>query len=149
MLNQVNLIGRIGQDIEVRYMSSGEAVTNVSLATTEKWKDKNTGEQKESTEWHRLVIYGKLAEIMGQYVKKGDLLFVAGKLKTKKFTDKEGVERYQTEIVVAEMKMLGGKQESTQQSAQPARGNTPPSRTQQPARQMPQSVADLDDDIPF
>lgn len=108
-LNKVMLIGNVGKDPEVRYMPSGDAVTNLSLATTEKYKDKTTGESKEATEWHRVAFFGRLAEIAGEYLKKGSMCYVEGVLRTRKFTDANGIEKYSTEIVANTMKMLGGK----------------------------------------
>lgn len=110
-VNKVILIGNLGKDPETRYMTNGEAVTNITVATTETWKDKATGEKKESTEWHRCVFYRKLAEIAGQYLKKGSQVYIEGSLKTRKWQDKDGQDRYTTEIVADEMKMLGGKRE--------------------------------------
>jgi len=111
MLNQVQIIGHLGRDPETRYLPSGDAVCNFSIATTEKWKDKATGEAKEHTEWHRVGAFGKLAEICGQYLKKGSLAFVQGKIQTRKYTDKDGVEKFSTEIKADQMRMLGGKPE--------------------------------------
>lgn len=108
-LNKVTLIGYLGANPEVRYLPDGTATVSVNLATTEKWKDKITGQVKEQTEWHRLVFYRKLVEIANAYLKKGALIFVEGKLYTNKWTDKNQIERYTTEIVVREMQMLGGK----------------------------------------
>lgn len=107
-LNQVHLIGRCGKDPEVRYMTNGNAVCNVSLATGESWKDKNTGEKVEKTEWHRVVFYGPLAEIVGEYVTKGKQIYIGGKLTTRKWQDKEGKDVYTTEIVCDQMQLLGG-----------------------------------------
>jgi len=115
MLNQAQIIGHLGRDPETRYLPSGDAVTNFSIATTEKWRDKNTGEQKEATEWHRINTFGKLAEIAGQYLKKGSLVFIQGKIVTRKWQDKDGIERYSTEIRADSMKMLGGRPEGDQQ----------------------------------
>ena len=106
-VNKVILVGNLGADPEVRYMSNGEAVANVRLATTESWKDKNSGEKREVTEWHRVVFYRKLAEIVGQYLKKGSSVYVEGRLQTRKYTDKDGVERYATDIIAESMQMLG------------------------------------------
>lgn len=149
MLNQAQIIGHLGKDPETRYLPSGEAVCNFSLATTEKWKDKNTGEQKEATEWHRITTFGKLAEICGQYLKKGSQAFVQGKLVTRKYTDKDGIERYATEIRADNMKMLGARQDG----AQGERSTAPAQRQQRPAAApaaaAPQSFDDMDDDIPF
>ena len=108
-VNKVILIGNLGKDPDVRYMPSGEAVTNITLATTETWKDKSSGEKKEATEWHRVVFFRKLAEIAGQYLKKGSQVYIEGSLKTRKWQDKEGQERYTTEIVADEMRMLGSR----------------------------------------
>jgi len=152
MLNQVQLIGHLGRDPEVRQLPNGGSVANLELATTEKWKDKNTGEQKEATEWHRVTVFERLADICGQYLHKGSLVYVSGKIKTRKYQDKDGVEKFATEIHANEMKMLGGK--GDQQSAPQAQRPTP-----QPARQAPPKPApapakqggfeDMDDDIPF
>src|SRR5690606_20519150 len=108
-LNKTLIIGHLGRDPETRYMPNGEAVTNVAVATTESWKDKNSGEKKELTEWHRITFYRKLAEIAGQYLKKGSAVYIEGRLQTRKWTDKEGVERYTTEIIADTMQMLGGR----------------------------------------
>lgn len=108
-VNKAIIVGNCGRDPETRYTASGEAITNVTLATSETWKDKTSGEKKESTEWHRVVFYRKLAEIAGQYLKKGKTVYIEGKLQTRKWTDKDGVERYTTEIVADTMQMLGGK----------------------------------------
>lgn len=107
-LNRATLIGNLGRDPEVRYLPDGGAVTNVSLATTEKWKDKN-GEQQEKTEWHRVTFFGKLAEVAGEYLKKGAQIFVEGRIVTRKWQDKEGNDKYTTEIHASQMQMLGGK----------------------------------------
>jgi len=111
MLNKVTLIGRLGSDPEVRYMPTGGAVTNVSLATSRRWKDKNTGERREETEWHRIVFFSKLAEIAGEYLKKGSQVYVEGRIQTNKWQDKEGKDRYTTEIIADQMQMLGSKNE--------------------------------------
>lgn len=107
-VNKAIIIGHIGQDPVTRYMPNGEAVTNVSIATTESWKDKNSGEKKELTEWHRITFYRKLAETAGEYLKKGSQVYIEGKLQTRKWTDKDGVEKYTTEIIADSMQMLGG-----------------------------------------
>ncbi len=109
-VNKVIIVGNLGRDPETRYMPSGDALTNIAVATTDKWKDKATGEQKEATEWHRIAFFGKLAEIAGQYLKKGSQVYVEGKLRTRKYTDKDGVEKYSTEIVADTMQMLGSRQ---------------------------------------
>jgi single-strand DNA-binding protein len=108
-LNKVTLIGNLGRDPETRYTPDGAAITNMSIATTSSWKDKSSGEKKEETEWHRLVFYNRLAEIAGEYLKKGSSIYVEGRLKTRKWQDKEGAEKTTTEIVVDQMQMLGGK----------------------------------------
>lgn len=144
-VNKVILLGNLGKDPEVRYAASGDAMCNITLATTDTWKDKTTGEKKEATEWHRVAFFGKLAEIAGQYLKKGSQVYVEGSLRTRKWTDKEGQERYTTEIRADEMKMLGSKTGSSDA----APGATP---GPQPQRQAaPQARADDfgDDDIPF
>jgi single-strand DNA-binding protein len=109
-LNKVMIIGNLGKDPEIRYTADGMAMANFSLATTSSWKDKNTGEKKEETEWHRVAFYGKIAEVIGQYAKKGRPLYVEGRLKTRKWTDKDGVEKYTTEIVGDQMQLLGGRE---------------------------------------
>ena len=111
-VNKVILIGNLGRDPEIRSMTNGDAVCNINLATTETWTDKASGERRESTEWHRVVIYRKLAEIAGQYLKKGSQVYFEGRLRTRKWQDKEGVDRYTTEVEVSEMKMLGRQQDS-------------------------------------
>src|SRR5450830_1108943 len=109
-VNKVIIVGNLGRDPETRYMPNGEAVTNVAVATTESWKDKNSGEKKELTEWHRITFYRKLAEIAGQYLRKGSQVYVEGSLRTRKWTDKDGVEKYSTEIRADQMQMLGSRQ---------------------------------------
>lgn len=153
-LNQVNLIGRVGQDPEIKYMPSGEAVANVSLATSERWKDKQTGEQKEATEWHRLTFYGKLAEIVGQYVTKGSLIYVGGSLRTRKWQDQQGQDRYTTEVKASEMRMLGGKSDNAGGGRDGNNGQPQQQQRQAPQQQQrppqQQSPNDkYDDDIPF
>ena len=129
-LNKVQIIGNCGDDPTIRYMPNGNAVANLTLATSEKWKDKNTGEPKEETEWHRIVAFGKLAEIIGEYVRKGSKLYIEGKLKTRKWTDQQGQEKYTTEIVVdgfsGQMIMLDSKEGGSQsQGAQNNQGYEP------------------------
>lgn len=139
-LNKVHLIGNIGKDPELKYLSNGAAVVNLSLATSSNWKDKATGEKKEETEWHRLTAHGKLAEIIGKYAHKGKSIYVEGRLKTHKWTDKQGVDKYTTEIIVEQMQLLGGREQAgTEHNPEPAKQ----------ASQAPKSAADLDDDIPF
>lgn len=108
-VNKVILIGNLGKDPETRYMPSGEAVTNITLATTDTWKDKNSGEKREATEWHRVVFFRKLAEIASQYLRKGSQVYIEGSLKTRKWQDQSGQDRYTTEVVADEMKMLGSR----------------------------------------
>ncbi|PWD85840.1 single-stranded DNA-binding protein [Ignatzschineria cameli] len=106
-INKVILVGRLGQDPDVRYTAAGSAVTTISVATSESWKDRNTGQQQERTEWHRVVFFGRLAEIAGQYLRKGSQVYVEGSLRTNKYTDKKGIERYSTDINANELQMLG------------------------------------------
>ncbi len=142
-VNKVILVGHLGQDPEVRSMPSGSSVANLSLATNEQWRDKNTGEQQERTEWHRLALFGRLAEIAGQYLRKGAPVYVEGRLRTRKWQDRDGHDRYSTEIVVNELQMLGGRGSTSQ--ADPDRP-APPAESRDPASRpdMP-----FDDDIPF
>jgi single-strand DNA-binding protein len=120
-INKVILVGNVGQDPETKFMPNGNAVTNLTLATSETWKDKNTGENKEKTEWHRITLYQRLAEIAGEYVKKGAKLYIEGKLQTRSW-EQDGVKRYATEIIASEMQMLDsrGSQSGTQSSGKPA-----------------------------
>lgn len=122
-VNKVILVGNLGRDPETRYMPNGDAVTNIAVATTESWKDKNTGEKKELTEWHRITFYRKLAEIAGQYLKKGSQVYVEGRLQTRQYTDKDGVERYTTEIIADMMQMLGLRQAGGDDQQRPAQTN--------------------------
>ena len=145
MLNKVILIGRLGKDPETRYMPNGEAVCNFSVATSESWKDQS-GQQQERTEWHNITMYRRLAEIAGQYLEKGSQVYLEGKIQSRKYTDKNGVERTAYDIIANEMKMLGGGN-----SEQPAQGETPtPPRRQAPAAPAaPVDGSDESDDIPF
>lgn len=138
MLNKAQIIGRVGKDPEVRYLTSGDAVVNISLATTEKWKDKSTGESKEATEWHRVNFFGRLAEIAGEYVQKGTLLYVEGKIKTRKWTDKDGVEKYSTEIIGETMKLLSSRGDGQPRQQAP-----------KPEQNHGGGFDDMADDIPF
>lgn len=154
-VNKVILVGNLGKDPEIRYMTNGDAVANVTIATSESWKDKASGEKKEITEWHRLVFYRKLAEIVGQYLKKGSTVYVEGRIRTRKWQDKEGQERYTTEIEVSEMQMLGGRQSASSAGGEAEYGGSMPSsapsggsRAAAPAKKAP-SFEDMDDDIPF
>lgn len=144
-LNKVHLIGRIGRDPEVKYMQSGDAVVNMSLATSETWKDKKTGEKKEATEWHNIVMYGRLAEIAGEYLQKGSLIYVEGKIKTRKWQDKDGNDRYTTEIQCNEMRMLGSKGDG----GGSREGNNGYDRRPQQQRTSSQPAMDDEEDIPF
>jgi len=151
-VNKVILVGRLGKDPETRYMTNGEAVTNVSLATSENYKDKS-GEKQERTEWHNLVFYRRLAEIAGEYLKKGAQIYVEGRIQTRKWQDKEGKDRYTTEIIVNEMKMLGSKTgggsfEVVENESAPAARSAPvPKPAAAPAAKG--NFDNFDDDIPF
>jgi single-strand DNA-binding protein len=144
-VNKVILIGNLGRDPEVRTFTNGDKIANVALATTEKWKDKQTGETREATEWHRLVFGGKLADIAAQWLKKGAQIYIEGSIKTRKYTDKDGVEKYATEIRVIEMKMLGSRPEGAGAGAPAAAPKAAPA----PARQQSNGFDSMDDDIPF
>ncbi|SEQ86117.1 single-strand DNA-binding protein [Nitrosomonas sp. Nm51] len=146
-VNKVILIGNLGRDPETRYMSSGDAVTNISLATTEVWKDKN-GEKQEKTEWHRVTFYRKLAEIAGEYLKKGRSVYVEGRLETRKWTDKNGMERYTTEIIATDMKMLGSRAGSDSFDSSDSEANEPTSGRSTYNRNN-NGFDDMEDDIPF
>lgn len=159
-LNKVEIIGNLGNDPEIRYMPSGGAVANLSIATTESWKDKTTGEKKEQTEWHRVVIFGKLAEIAGEYLRKGSKVFIEGSLRTRKWQDQAGVERYTTEINVGmngRMLMLSHANDnqqggSQQQQRQQFSGGGQKQRQATGQQQKPsgnEPPMDFDDDIPF
>lgn len=138
-LNRVFVAGHLGRDPEVRYMADGKAVANVSIATSDAWTDKASGEKKESTEWHRVTFYGKTAEIAGQYLKKGSAAMVEGKLKTRKWQDKEGNDRYTTEIVADRLHFLSGKTGTDE----------PQSEAPTPAKKPAGKFDDMEDDIPF
>ena len=140
-INKVILVGNLGADPDTRYMPSGSAVTNISVATTKSWKDKNSGDQQERTEWHRVAFFGRLAEISAEYLRKGSQVYIEGELRTRKWQDREGRDRWTTEIVASDMQMLGGRQDSTASAPMPARG-----AAESPA---PTGTDDLDDDIPF
>ena len=149
-INKVIIVGNLGRDPENRYLPSGEQVTSIAIATTDRWRDKATGEQKEQTEWHRISFFGKLAEIAGQYLKKGSQVYVEGRIRTRKYTDREGIERYATEIIGDTMQMLGSKQDG---SAQPAGTKRPAQRNsyaeaKQTGRRNNPPANDPDDDIP-
>ena len=159
-VNKVILVGNIGQDPETRFSGSGAAITNASIATSESWKDKQTGQQQERTEWHRVVFFNRLGEIAGEYLKKGSKVYVEGSLRTRKWQDKSGQDKYTTEIVANEMQMLdsrgagqpgGGGQMDQQQQYGGPQASAP--QAQQPQSQQPVAAAagadDWDDDIPF
>jgi single-strand DNA-binding protein len=171
MLNKVMLIGNLGADPEVRYMTSGDAVTNITLATSRRWKDKQSGERREHTEWHRVVFFRRLAEVAGEYLRKGSQVYIEGRIQTRKWQDQNGQDRYTTEIVADEMQMLGSRSGGTAnfgdnaqqggysapQAQQPASAPQPSSAPQSPAAPQAQSANtpppaaydDFDDDIPF
>ena len=150
-VNKVILVGRLGKDPETRYMTNGEAVTNVSLATSENWKDKS-GEKQEKTEWHNLTFYRRLAEIAGEYLKKGSMIYVEGKLATRKWQDKEGKDRYTTDIIVNEMQMLSSKSGSSSFEVvdKPTASAAAPAASKPvPATAKAGGFDNFDDDIPF
>ncbi|MDE2614145.1 MAG: single-stranded DNA-binding protein [Burkholderiales bacterium] len=153
-VNKVILVGNLGRDPEVRYAPSGSAICNVTIATSRNWKDKTSGERQEETEWHRVVFYDRLAEIAGEYLKKGRPVYVEGRLKTRKWTDKDGVEKYTTEIIAQEMQLLGSREgggmsdeggSAAPRSAPAARSAPAPKPAAKPAT----GFDDMDDDIPF
>ena len=154
-VNRVTILGNLGNDPEVKYTASGSAITNLTVATSESWNDKATGEKKENTEWHRVVLFGKLAEVAGEYLRKGSQVYIEGQLRTRKWTDNAGVEKYTTEVVVGMngvMQMLGGKQDGKPKQ-QGGWGQPQQPKPQQQSKPAP-SVAnepptDFDDSIPF
>lgn len=161
-VNKVIIVGNLGRDPEIRYMSNSEAVTNITVATTENWKDKHTGEKKELTEWHRVIFYRKLAEIVSQYLKKGSQIYVEGRLQTRKWIDKDGVEKYTTEIIADNMQMLGNRHslnnnsginiEDYNNSTIVARQNSSTDLSRSTTTVSPRpslNTTDVDDDIPF
>lgn len=144
-VNKVILIGNLGRDPELRYAPSGTAICNISLATTSAWKDKSTGERKEETEWHRVVFYDKLAEVVAKYAKKGKPLYIEGRLKTRKWQDKDGKDVYTTEVIADNMQLLGGRDDSGDSAGAPAPAPAPrPAPAPSPKGNFPD-----DDDIPF
>jgi len=156
-VNKVILVGNLGRDPEVRYSPDGAAICNVSIATTSNWKDKTSGERREETEWHRVVFYNRLAEIAGEYLRKGRPVYVEGRLKTRKWQNKEGVDQYTTEIVADQMQMLGGREggegaamagDGASAAPRPASRAQPATRPAAPAAGGA-NLADMDDDIPF
>lgn len=162
-INKVILVGNLGQDPEVRYLPSGGAITTISIATTESWKDKQTGQQQDRTEWHRVVFFNRLAEIAGEYLKKGSQVYIEGKLQTRKWQDQSGQDRYTTEIVANEMQMLGGRANPVGMGgqdfqSQPAANFAQHNQATSSASPSPQSASkatpapamdQFDDDIPF
>ena len=161
-VNKVIIVGNLGRDPEIRYMPSGDAIANIAVATSYKSKDRNTGEQKELTEWHRISFFGRLAEIVGQYLKKGSSVYVEGRLQTRKYTDKDGVEKYATDIIAEQMQMLGGRQGmggdsmddggGSYENSRPAAPAPRPQQQAPAARPAPKpapNFSDMDDDIPF
>lgn len=154
-VNKVIVLGNLGTDPEVRYMPSGGAVVNLSIATTSQWKDKSSGERREKTEWHRVVLYNRLAEVAGEYLRKGRSVYIEGRLETRKWQDKDGTDRYSTEIIGDQMQMIGGRDGGG--SGDGSKGYPSGSSNRQQQDQDQQSamassgggVADLDDDIPF
>ncbi len=166
-VNKVILIGNLGKDPEVRYAPSGSAICNITLATSRNWKDKTSGERQEETEWHRVVFFDRMAEVAGEYLKKGKSVYIEGRLKTRKWTDKEGVDKYTTEVMADRMEMLGSREgggggggdegygESAAPRAEAPRRSAPPPRAPAPAPRpapAPKSSTgfdDMDDDIPF
>ncbi|CAN7497218.1 single-stranded DNA-binding protein [Acidovorax sp. LjRoot74] len=151
-VNKVIIVGNLGRDPEMRTFPSGDQVANVTVATTDKWKDKQSGEMKEATEWHRVIFNGRLAEIAGQYLRKGSQVYVEGSLRTRKWTDQSGVEKYSTEIRADSLQMLGGRPDGASAPTTAARPAPPPQR-QAPAPAPRGSTGsgfdDMDDDIPF
>ena len=161
-INKVILIGNLGRDPEVRRTPNGAAICNMSLATTRNWKDKNTGERQEETEWHRVVLYDRLAEVAGEYLRKGRSAYVEGRLKTRKWTDKDGIEKYTTEIIADTLQLLGGREGMggpggeegaggggySRPAARPAAPAARPAAPA-PAAKSPSGFDDIDDDIPF
>ncbi len=159
-VNKVIIVGNLGRDPETRYLPSGDAVSNINVATTDRYKDKATGEMKEATEWHRISFFGKLAEIAGQYLKKGSQVYVEGSLRTRKYTDKDGIEKFATEIRGETMQMLGGRQGmggpshdgggyAPRQAPAARPAAAPAARPAPAAKPAPSSFDDMDDDIPF
>ncbi len=162
-INKVIIVGNLGQDPEVRFMANGDPVANFTVATSESWKDKQTGEQKEKTEWHRIVIYKRLAEIAGEYLKKGSKVYLEGKLQTRKWQNQQGQDQYTTEIVCHEMQMLDGKPQGAQQQGGYQQQQAPRQQPQQGGYQQPNKLPTMaeqeqqgynpnqqfDDSIPF
>ncbi|OTP83232.1 single-stranded DNA-binding protein [Gilliamella apicola] len=155
-INKVILIGHLGQDPEVRYMPNGNAVANFNIATSESWKDKQTGETRDRTEWHRVVVFGKLAEIAGEYLKKGTQVYIEGQLQTRKWQDQSGQDRYTTEVVInplgGTLQMLGSRENSAddrERSTQNTASRQPNKNAPAPQPKAPEPPMDFDDDIPW
>jgi single-strand DNA-binding protein len=151
-VNKVIIVGNLGADPEVRHTGGGTCVTNMRVATSEQWTDKQSGEKQERTEWHRIVLFGRLAEIAGEYLKKGRQVYVEGSLRTDKYTDKQGVERYTTDIIASDLQLLGGNTGGETNGQQPPRQNSgikPGSRQQSASQRKSEPPVDDSDDIPF
>ncbi len=154
-VNKVILIGNLGKDPEVRYAPSGSAICNITLATSRQWKDKTSGERQEETEWHRVVFFDRMAEVAGEYLKKGKSVYIEGRLKTRKWTDKEGVDKYTTEVMADRMEMLGSREGGgggggEETAAAPRSAPAPrPAPVSKPAAKSATGFDDMDDDIPF
>lgn len=152
-VNKVIIVGNLGNDPETKYMPSGSAVTNLSVATNESWKDKQTGEQKDRTEWHRVAMFGRLAEIAAEYLRKGSQVYIEGKLRTRKWQDQQGNDRYSTEVIADEMQMLGGRGGASSMGSGGPPPSGPPSGPSSGAGgggdRGPAPAEDFDDDIPF
>lgn len=148
-VNKVILVGNLGNDPEVRYLPNGGAVANITLATSESWRDKQTGETKEKTEWHRVILFGKLAEVAGEYLRKGSQVYIEGALQTRKWTDQAGVDKYTTEVVVnvgGTMQMLGSKQDGGASGKPQQQGRHPQQSSPSPSNEPPMN---FDDDAPY
>ena len=148
-VNKVILVGNLGRDPETKYMPDGAAITNASLATSFQWTDKTSGEKKEETEWHRIVFRGRLAEIAGEYLKKGSQIYVEGRLRTRKWQDKEGQDRYTTEIVADSMQMLGSRSGSGEPRPEPMGQKSGEPKSAAVAKKPAGKFDDMEDDIPF
>ena len=162
-VNKVIILGNLGKDPEIRYLPSGAAICSVGIATSRQWKDKTSGERQEETEWHRVTFFDRLAEVAGEYLKKGKSVYVEGRLKTRKYTDKDGVEKYATEIIATDMQLLGGREggstgggpggDEEMGSARPPQRSVPAARpapaATKPAAKSSTGFEDMDDDIPF
>jgi single-strand DNA-binding protein len=148
-VNKVILVGNLGADPETKYLPSGDAVTNIRLATTDRWKDKASGEMKEATEWHRIAFFGRLAEVAGEYLKKGSQVYVEGRIRTRKWQDKEGQDRYSTEIVADAMQMLGSRGGSGEPRSESFGGAKPAEKAAATAKKPAGKFDDMEDDIPF